>query len=127
MRANAVDVVVNVDAIDDGAFVAVFHDEVLLKKAEGLLIGGSGQADDEGIEVFQHAAPLVVNAAVAFIDDDDVKGVDGYSRVVTHLFRRLCVAFGLVLEQGAFFVLRVQLGFTGKNGVHALDGGDTDI
>ena len=74
--ADAVHVVVDVDAVGHGLLVAVFHDEVLIEEAEGLLVGRGGEADEEGIEVFQHLRPEVVDGPVAFIGDDDVEGLD---------------------------------------------------
>jgi hypothetical protein len=81
-RADAVHVVVDVHAIGHGLLVAVFHDQVLVEEAEGLLAGRGGQADEVGIEVLQHLAPQVVDAAVGFVGDDDVEGLDGEGGVV---------------------------------------------
>jgi len=44
--------------------------------------GRGGQADEEGIEVFQHLPPEVVDRAVALIGDDEVELLDGHCRVV---------------------------------------------
>jgi hypothetical protein len=52
--ADAVDVVVDVDAVGHGLLVAVFHDQVLVEEAEGLLGGRGGEADEVGVEVLQH-------------------------------------------------------------------------
>ena len=93
MGADAVDVVVDVDAVGHGHFVVVFHHQVLVEEAEGLLAGRGGEADEVGVEVLQHLRPEVVDGAVAFVGDDDVEALDGDAGVV---FDRL----GL-LEQAA--------------------------
>ena len=80
--ADAVDVVVDVDAVGHGLLVAVFHDQVLVEEAEGLLGGRGGEADQVGVEVLQHLPPEVVDGAVALVGDDDVEGLDGDRRVV---------------------------------------------
>ena len=89
---DAVDVVVDVDAVGHRLLVAVFHHQVLIEKAEGLLVGRGGKADDMGVEIFQHLAPEMVDRAVAFVGDDDVEGLDGDGRVVfdgLHFFEDL--------------------------------------
>jgi hypothetical protein len=65
--------------------MAVFHDEVAIEKAKGLFVGRGCEADDRGVEVFQDAAPEVVDAAMTFIGEDDVEGFDGNIRVITFL------------------------------------------
>jgi len=79
---DAVDVVTDVDFVEDGAFVAVVHDEVLVEVGDGLFGGGGGEADEVGVEVFEDLAPEVVDGAVTFVDDDDVKGFGGDGGVV---------------------------------------------
>ena len=79
---DAVDVVAHIDLVDHGVFVGVFGDEVLPKKADGLFGGCGGEANEEGIEVFEHLAPEVVDGAVAFVDDDDIELFDGDVGVV---------------------------------------------
>ena len=72
-----IDVVADVHAIGDGLDVGVFGDEVLVEEAEGGLAGSGGEADEEGVEVFEDLPPQVVDGAVAFVDDDEVEGLDG--------------------------------------------------
>ena len=118
-----VDVVIHVDAIGHRLFVAVFHDQVLIEKAEGLLIGRGGKADDMGVEIFQHLAPEMIDRPVAFIGDDDVEGLDGDRRVVLdglHVFENL-----LQTLDGFFFVLLGQV-FSLEHGIEALDGADAN-
>ena len=93
---DAVDVVVDVDAVGDRLLVAVFHHQVLIEEAEGLLVGRGGKADDVGVEIFQHLAPEMIDGAVAFVGDDDVEGLDGDGRVVfdgLHFFEDLLQTF----------------------------------
>ncbi len=79
---DAVDVVVDVDTVGHGHFVVVFHHQVLVEEAEGLLAGRGGEADEVGVEVFQHLRPQVVDGAVGFVGDDDVEGLDGDAGIV---------------------------------------------
>lgn len=79
---DAVDVVAHIDLVDHGVFVGVFGDEVLIKKADGLFGGCGGEANEEGIKVFEHLAPEVVDGAVAFVNDDDIELFDGDVGVV---------------------------------------------
>ena len=82
LGADAVDVEVDVDAVGHGLLVGVFHHQVLVEEAEGLLGRRGGQADQEGVEVFEHLPPEVVDRAVALVDDDEVEGLDRDGRVV---------------------------------------------
>ena len=79
---DAVDVVADVHAIGDGLDVGILGDEILVEEAEGGLAGGGGEADEEGVEVFEHLLPEIVDGAVAFIDDDEVEGLDGDAGIV---------------------------------------------
>ena len=56
--------------------------EVLVEEAEGLFGGCGGEPDDEGVEVIEDLSPLVVDAAVALVDDDEVEGANGDAGVV---------------------------------------------
>jgi hypothetical protein len=56
--------------------VAIFHDEILLEEGDGLERGRGGEADEEGVEVFEHLPPEIVDGAVAFIGDDEVEELD---------------------------------------------------
>ena len=79
---DAIDVVVDVDAVGDRPLVVVLHHQVLIEKAEGLLRRRRGEADQMGVEVFQHLAPEIVDRAVALVGDDDVESLDRECRVV---------------------------------------------
>ena len=89
LRANAVDVVVDVDAVGHRLLVAVLHHQVLVEEAEGLLAGRGGEADQVGVEVLQHLPPEVVDGAVRLVGDDDVEGLDGDLGVVIQWFGAL--------------------------------------
>jgi hypothetical protein len=75
LRADPVEVEVDVDPVGDGLGVGVLGDEVLPEEREGLLAGGGGQADDVGVEVLEDAAPDAVDRAVRLVDDDEVEGL----------------------------------------------------
>ena len=79
-----VDVVADVHAIGHRLFVGVFGDDVFTEEAKGAFVGCCSQADQECIEVVQHLLPQVVDRAVALIDDDEIKGLDGDGRVVAN-------------------------------------------
>ena len=68
--------------VGHGHLVVVFHHQVLVEEAEGLLAGRGGESDEGGVEIFQHLRPEVVDGAVAFVGDDDVEGFDGDVGVV---------------------------------------------
>src|SRR5437870_7112325 len=82
LGVDLVNVVIDVDLVGDRALVAVFHDEVLIKEADGLLRRRRGEADEIGVEVFEHLAPKIVDGAVTFIGDDEVEGLDRDSGIV---------------------------------------------
>ena len=120
---DAVDVVPDVDAVDDGLLVWVLADDVLVEVGVGALVGRGGQGDLEGVEVLEHLLPEVVDRAVTLVDDDEVEqlgrdlGVvlDGHG--LTWLRSLGWVAFLVFLGE----VLAPQ------DRVHALDGGDADV
>jgi hypothetical protein len=64
--------------------VGVFGDDVFIEEAEGAFVRRGGKADQAGIKVVEYLLPQVVDAAVAFIDDDEIESLDGYSSVVAH-------------------------------------------
>ena len=124
LRVDLVNVIGDVHVVGDGVLVSVFHDEVLIKEADGLLRRRGGEADEIGVEVFEHLAPEIVDGAVAFIGDDEVEGLDRDVRVVNDR-RRLFPKRLAELVAGAFVDLGVDL-FAAQHGVKALDGGDAD-
>ena len=94
-----------------------------MEEAKGLFAGRGGEADEVGVEVFQHLCPEVVDGAVAFVGDDDVEGFDGDSRIVVD-------GFGLFVQRfeacGGDFIVFVGEFFAFEHGEHALDGADAD-
>jgi hypothetical protein len=104
--------------------VGVFGDDVFVEEAEGALVGRGGEADQAGVEVVEHLLPQVVDAAVAFVDDDEVEGFHRHGRVVAD---ELFLLGGLLhfVERHVFgrFVDRLAT----QDGVHALDGADAHL
>ena len=117
-------VIADVDAIGDGLLVGVFGDDVLVEKAEGALIGGGREADERGVEVIQHLLPEVVNAAMTFVDDNEIESLDGNGGIVAY---RLFLGGALLqFVEGDIFGGVVD-GLAAENGIHALNGGDADL
>ena len=52
------------------------------KKADGFFGGCGSEANKEGIEVFEHLTPEVVDGAVAFINDNDIERFNRNAGVV---------------------------------------------
>src|SRR5207245_6367834 len=107
--------------------MAIFHDQVFVKEAKGLLVRCGRQADDESVEVLEHAAPLIIDAAVALICDDDVKGLDRHIGIVAYPFGRLAIYLDSLTEQRTLLLCRVKLWLACKDGVEALNGGNADF
>ncbi|MBG6075794.1 hypothetical protein IWX85_001619 [Polaromonas sp. CG_9.11] len=106
--------------------VAVLGNDVFIEKAEGALVGRGREANQAGVEVVEHLFPQVVDAAVAFVDDDEVKRLHGHDhgRVVAHQPGR----FGgqLHFRQRHVFGRFVE-GLARQHRIQALDGGDDDL
>ena len=83
-----------------------------MKEAKGLLVGGRCEPDKKSIKVFKHPAPLVVDAAVAFIGHDDIKHLNGDDRILAHLFGRLAFRVCIKFKKGLLFLCRVKFRFT---------------
>ena len=82
--ADAVYLAIHVDAVGHGALARVFHHQVLVEEAKGLLAGGSRQADEEGVEILQHLPPEVIDRTVALVGDDEIVILHRHARVVAH-------------------------------------------
>ena len=103
--ADAVDVATDIHAVGHGLFVVVFHDEVLLEETERLFRRRGSEADERGVEIFQHLSPEIVNGAMTFIRDDEIKFLDGKIGIVfdrDRFFEKRFGRFnGQVVEVGA--------------------------
>ncbi len=123
MGADPIDVVIDVDAIGDGAFVAVLLDEVLLEEAEGLHVRSGGKADEIGIKIFEDLAPEVVDGAVAFVGDDEIERLDGQTRIVSD--RERIFEEGGDSFAGGFIEFGIDF-LAAQHGVETLNSGDSD-
>ena len=95
--------------------MAVLHDEVLVEEAEGLLGRGGGEADQEGVEVFEHLPPEAVDRAVALVHDHDVEELGREVGVVLHRDEP-----ARDLERGVLVELLVHRRLAAEDRVHAL-------
>lgn len=81
---DGVDIEGHVDAVGHRFLVGVFAHHVAAEEAVGAAVGRGGKAHQEGVVVFQYLPPEVVDAAVGFVDDDEVELPNGVGRVVFH-------------------------------------------
>ena len=88
-RPDAIDLVTDIHTIRHRSLVVVFHHEVLIEETDGLLGGSRGQSDEEGIKVFEHLTPEAVDGPVAFIDNNEIKGIGWNGGIVGHIPRAL--------------------------------------
>ncbi len=102
----------------------VLRDHILLEIGKGAIVGRGRESDLKGVEIVEHLHPQVVDAAVAFIDDDEIEILNREFGVVLHR-RHL---FGLPAPLGRVLLLGalVQL-LALEDGVEALDGADVDL
>ena len=122
---DAIDVVTDVHTIGDGALVVVFGDAVLVEVGDGLRRGRGREADERGVEVFEHLPPEVVDGAMALVGDDEIELLDGDGGVVGD------VAGAGDAERGGDFrageIVRAFREFLSpQDRVEALDGADGD-
>ncbi len=118
-----VNLVADVHPVGDGFFMAVVADDILFEEAVGAVVGRGGEADQAGVEIVEHLLPEVVDAAVAFVDEDEVEefgrdfGVvgDGGGCLGLDQFSRVDFFGGFV----ELLVLQQR--------VKALDGRDADV
>jgi len=125
--ANAVHLAIHIHPISHRPLAGIFHHQVLIEKAKGLLAGGGGQPDQVGIEIFQHLPPEVVNGAVAFIGDDEIVIFNRQPGVVGHRLLGLAAQRRLRLPQRALLVGSVKLSLARKHRKQPLDGGDVHL
>ena len=118
-----VNLVADIHAVGDGFFMAVVADDVLLEEAVGAVVGRRGEADQAGVEVVEHLLPEVVDAAVAFVDEDEVEEFGRDFGVVGDGGRGFGLGeFGRVDFFGGFVEFLVL-----QQRVEALDGRDADV
>jgi len=124
LGADVVDIVIDIDLVLDGFGVVVIHHEVLFEKAESLLGGRGGEADQERVEVFENLAPEFVDGPMALVGNDEVESFDGDRGIVFDGFGQ----FGQIGP--GFRGLRVLVlidFFADQHGIEALDGGYADL
>ena len=105
LGADAVELLVDVDAVEDRLLLAVLGDDVVVEVRERGRRRGGGQPDDGCVEVVDDLAPAAVDGAVALVDPDEVEELDGQLRVVGDLDR---APLGGELEAGGLVELLVQ-------------------
>ena len=91
-----------------------------LKNPEVCLVGRGRQADQVGIEVFQHLLPQSVDRPMTLVDEDHVELVGWQKRVVTHhdRLRRQQFVDRLLVQ----FVVQILLALQdGKDALHRGD------
>ena len=123
--SDAIDVVTDIHAIGDSALVVVFGDAVLVKVGDGLRRGRGGEADERGVEVFEHLTPEIVDRAMALVGDDVIEHLDGDRGIVGD------VAGARDAERGGDFRAGEVVGAFGEflaaqDRVEPLDGADGD-
>ena len=125
LRLNEEDIFADIHAVDNSLLTGILADHVLLKVRNGALVRRCGQADEKGVEVFEHLAPDVIDGAVALVHDDAVEKLRRDLRVVDDLPNGLPVGGG-VFKQGFLLDGLVQL-LTFEDGIHSLDRADVDL
>jgi hypothetical protein len=85
--------------------------------------GRGGEANDEGVEIVEHLAPLAVDRAVALVGDDEVEGLDGDGGVVGDVLGPVVRAGDFVA--GFFIEVFVEL-LAAEHRIKPLDGADGD-
>ena len=122
LRADAVDVEVDVYVVGHRLLVVVLHYEVLVEEAEGLLGRRRRQPNQEPVKVLQHLPPQIVNGAMALVRDDDVEGLDGELGVVLN---RRHLPLQRIVESRQLLHLGVKF-FALEDGIDPLDGRDAN-
>src|SRR5271165_5951398 len=82
LSSDLVDIVVDVDAVSYRPFMTVLHHKVLLEESESLFVWSGREPDEIRIEVFEYLSPKIVNRPVALVSYDEIKGLNGYLRIV---------------------------------------------
>ena len=121
LRFDAVDFVANIHAARDRTFVGVFSDEILIEETNGLLGRRGGEADEVGVEVFEHLPPEAVDGTMTFIGDDEIKHLDGDGGIVGDFLWATIRCADLV---GGHFVSVLGQFLTAQHRVKPLNGAD---
>ena len=121
LRFDPIDIVPDIHSIGHGALVVVFHHEVLVEKADGLLRRRGSKPDQEGIEIFKHLPPEIVDRPMAFVGDNGVERLDWDGRIVFDVFR---ARVGRRHFKTGFFVDVLVEFLTAQNRIESLDGAD---
>ena len=82
--------------------MGVLAHDILIEVAKGAVVRRSSQTDEKGIKVVQHLLPQIVDAAVAFVDDNKIEELDRQLCIVDHRHR----SRGLPLLFRRIFLLR---------------------
>ena len=123
-RFDAIHVVADIHAIGDGALVVVFGDAVLVEVGDGLRRGRGGEADERGVEVFEHLPPEIVDGAMALVGDDVIEHLDGDGWIVGDVARARAECGG---DFGAGEIVRsFREILAAQDRVEPLDGADGD-
>ena len=122
-RVDDVDLVADIDTVGDGLLMRVLADDVLLEEPVRAVVRRGRQADEIGIEIFQHLAPQVVDRTVAFVDDDEVEELRWNPAVVDDRHR-----FLWLYQLGGIDIFRIFVHLPAlEQRVHPLDGADADL
>ena len=125
LRFDQENIFADIYTVNDGLFARVFADDILLEVCKCTLVRRSRQANNKRVEVLQHLLPYVIDGAVTFINDDTVEVFRGIFFIVQDNLG----SFGICSSQfgkGRFFGRVIQL-FTAEDGIHTLNGADTDL
>ena len=113
-------VLAHVHAVYDRLFARIFADNVLVEERKRPLVGRCGQSDDEGVKIFKHLLPYIVDGTVAFIYYYAIEELWRVFRVVNNLFG--CRGIGGCIFIERCFLCGFVKFFTLKDGEHSLNG-----
>lgn len=122
---DAINVVADIHAIGDGALVVVFGYPVLVEIGDGLRRGRGGEADEGGVEVFEHLPPEIVDRAMALVGDDEVELLDGDGWIVSDIAGAGDAERGGQFRAGEIVRAFREI-FAAQDRVEPLDGTDSD-
>jgi hypothetical protein len=92
--------------------MGIFHDKVLIKETEGLLVRRSGKTDYDGVKIFKDLPPELIDGTVAFIGNDHIESFDRDGRIIFNrhgLFEKVrMVKERFFLKRGIDLLLMVE-------------------